>query len=174
MKKLITITFFLSLFIFVNVNADEHQGDYTVKSGQTLTIKDETLEVDGNFFLEEGSTLIMENAVLIIKERYKSEHLIDAKGATITLTNSEIKSSGSMILETYGNIVGTELNIRINEKSNLEAKDSRIYGRPQFVDSTGKIENSIISFVYWMPSSDLEIYDSTIGHTVLRQRARKV
>lgn len=161
----------ISLLILISgalgLSEEAHKGDFVVGKNQEVTIKDKTLEVDGNFILEEGAKLLMENATLVIKERYKSEHMIRATRADVRIINSEIDSSENKMVEEFGRLVGPELNILMADKTSLSIKNSSIYGRVQIEQSSkGRIANSTVSYVYWNYDSDLEITDSLLGSFV--------
>ncbi len=176
MKKFISIIPFpllLSvitiLFLFVSsgtAKASElHEGDFIIEDQQTLIIKDRILEVDGNFIIKENATFILENSTLIIKERYKSEHRILADGAHIKIINSEIVSSGDVMVEKFGKLTGSELNIILDD-TNVLIENSEVYGRISGWLFSAKIENSTVSYVYWNYNSDIEIDDSILGSFV--------
>ncbi len=175
MKKKILIILIISFVIPVVhslvASSESYEGDFIVKSGETLSIKNKTLEVDGDFILNNGSTLIMEDAVLIIKERYKSEHAITANEANIIITNSEIKSSENIMVETYGSLIGAELNLHIRDNSVIAVNNSAVYGRVSLESSSAKISNSTVSYVYWTLNSSAEINDSTLGSFVFDCKA---
>ncbi|MCD6590517.1 MAG: hypothetical protein J7K72_00935 [Candidatus Aenigmarchaeota archaeon] len=144
-----------------------HEGDFVVGSGETFVLKDRTLEVDGDFILEDGSTFIMENAVLIIRERYKSEHSLKATRAKITVRNSQIRSSQNVMAQTLGNLLGPELNLHMDRRSEITVEGSEIYGRIILHEaSTGHIENSTVSYVYWSMDSKLTLEKSVLGSFV--------
>jgi len=168
--KISVLLIFIIFFSVVNIPfviSDEvHEGDYVVENGQELIIKDRIFHIDGNLELKEGSSLKMENAVLIIKERYKSEHALIANGADIEIINSEIRSSENIMAETYGSLIGPELNLHMRDQTDVVIKNSQIYGRVGLESSLGKISNSTVSYVYWTLDSNLDIDDSIVGSFV--------
>ncbi|MBI5393443.1 hypothetical protein HZA96_06235 [Candidatus Woesearchaeota archaeon] len=169
-KKLILLSVFvIVLFLIFTSNAiasaEVHLGDLIIENSQTLTLKDKTLKVDGNFILNEGATLNLENSTLIIVERYKSEHRFIATSAHIKIVNSEIRSSENTMVEKMGGFLGSELNIDIRE-ANALIENSNIYGRISGRFYSMNAKNSTISFVYWNYNSDIEINDSLIGSFV--------
>jgi len=168
MKKISLVLVLVIVMNFVTALPEErHEGKLIVKEGETLIIKDKTFYIDGDLILEEGSSLIMDNAVLIMTQRYKSEHMIDAKGAEIKITNSKIYASGSVMQETYGDLKGTELLLRIREGSTLVVEKSKIYARISSEESSkAKISNSTVAFVYWEFTCDFEIEETILGSMV--------
>ena len=142
-----------------------NEGDFIIEDQQTLIIKDRALEVDGNFIIKENATLILENSTLIIKERYKSEHRILADGAHIKIINSEIVSSEDAMVEKFGKLAGSELNIILND-TNILIENSEVYGRIGGRLFSAIIENSTVSYVYWNLNSNVEINNSLLGSFV--------
>ncbi len=143
-----------------------YTGDLTVEEGDTLTVKGKTLEVDGNVILTEGTTLILEDAALVIKERYKSEHSLRTEKAKIIVTNSEIRSAENVMVKTYGELIGTELNLHLRDQSTITVTNSTIYGRIGLESSTAEITDSTVAYVYWNFDSNAEIENTLLGSFV--------
>ena len=165
-KRWRTIMVIAILFLFISSGAAKanelHEGDFIIEDQQTLIIKDRTLEIDGNFILKENATLTLENSTLIIKERYKSEHRFLADGAHIKIINSEIVSSENTMVEKFGKLTGSELNIILNS-TDILVEDSEVYGRVSGWLFSAKIKNSSVSYVYWNYNSNVEINNSLLG-----------
>jgi len=142
---------------------DTREGDLVVEKDQTLTIKDKTFSIDGDLILKEDSTLVIENATLIVIERYKSEHALKTSKSKVKIINSEIRSAENVIVETHESLAAPELNLHMEDNTQLVIENSKVYGRVQLQASSGNISNSIVSQVYWTFDSNLEITETVLG-----------
>ncbi|MBC8507763.1 MAG: hypothetical protein H8D34_23090 [Chloroflexi bacterium] len=148
---------------------ETYVGDLVVNSGEELVIRDKTLELEGNLFLEDGSKLLMENAALVISQKYKGEFQIYARNANIILEDSLIETSGSSTTKVFGKLTGAELNIEITDNSTIYIENSQVYARP-FISSGSKLEiiDSVVSFIYWMSDAHLLASNVTMGGFVFK------
>jgi len=149
------------------VPVETHNGDIVVNSGETLEIKNKTLELEGNLILKPGSKMLMENGALIVSQRYKSEYRILADQADIKLINSGIDTSGDVMVERFGSFIGTELNIVMEGGTTAYIENSIVYGRLGVSQSSrAKILDSTLSYIYWNYDSHLEASNVVISSFV--------
>jgi hypothetical protein len=147
------------------------EGDLVVRKGQEFVIRNKTFQINGNLIVERGSRLIIENSTLIIVHRYKGEHRIDVNGGSVKIINSEVKGTEEVMVEEYGELIGPELMFRLFEGTDFSARNSKLYCRVSLeMPSKAIIGLSTVSYVYWVPSSDLEISDSLLGSFVFDLR----
>ena len=135
-----------------------------VMSGEQLVIKNMTLNLEGNLILEEGSSLLMEDAALVVKQRYKSEYWIEAINAEVILINSEIDTSESVMVDIAGRLLGTELNITLSGGSRAHIENSSVYGRLSLEQSSrAELLDSTVSFIYWKYDAHVQASRVTMG-----------
>ncbi|HCJ67013.1 MAG TPA: hypothetical protein DHV62_06735, partial [Elusimicrobia bacterium] len=141
------------------------EGDLIVSPGTEYVIRNMTYQINGNLTVEKGAKLTVENSTLTVKMRYKCEKNIYINGGSVRISSSTVKSSPEGVIQEAGEILGAQLMLDLkNGTTDFYAENSNLLCRLSLMEKTkALISSSTVSFIYWMPTSDFEIYKSTIG-----------
>jgi len=154
----------------VSQTSEPHPGDFIVEAGQTRTIENVTLTVDGNIIVKESAKLIIRNADLTVKSMAKDQYNVWLyENSIVEVKNSRLRGGpipglnswrGIIIGETsfrpYGALSGKV--IMRNTKSDLGLSVNAV------------VESSILPIMLWEPLCQITVRDSEIQIVELRFR----